>query len=116
MLPVRVTICCTRAMVVIAAPISTTNMTGFFATNRGFNFTNDSRIAARTRGPWKMLPAPDLRVAASSLPSSTSGVRRVGGCNPRVGSASRAGSGRGARSLAGTSVRVPSVMRVPGQH
>src|SRR5262249_6192332 len=33
--------------VVIAAPTSTTNMTGFFATMRGLSFTNDSRIARR---------------------------------------------------------------------
>src|SRR5262249_19818664 len=33
--------------VVIAAPTSTTNMTGFFATMRGLSFTNDSQIARR---------------------------------------------------------------------
>src|SRR5438270_618492 len=109
MLPVRVTICCTRTIVVIAAPTSTTNMTGFFATSRGCSLTNDWRIAARTSGPWKMLPAPALRVAASCLPSSTSGVRRVGGCNPRVGSASRAGTGRGA-------LLPVAISAEPGQH
>src|SRR5215470_8234625 len=31
--------------VVSAAPTSTTNMTGFFARTRGFNFTNDCLIA-----------------------------------------------------------------------
>src|SRR3954467_2413480 len=92
-------------MVVIAAPISTTNMTGFLATARGSNLRNDSPTAARTSGPWNRLPAPDLRVAVSSLPSSVSGVRVEGGRSPRVGSASRSGTERGARLDVVTTVR-----------
>src|SRR6266566_5477327 len=84
-------------MVVMAAPISTTNMTGFLATARGSNLRNDSPTAALTSGPWKRLPAPALRVAVSSLPSSVSGVRVEGGTSPRLGSASLSGTVRGAR-------------------
>ena len=46
-----VKICCSITIVVIAAPTSTTNITGFRATSRGSSLMNDCRIAARTSDP-----------------------------------------------------------------
>src|SRR5690349_2663077 len=43
--PTPVTASLITKTVVNAAPTSTTNITGFLATNRGLSFTNDSRIA-----------------------------------------------------------------------
>src|SRR6266850_3195935 len=61
--PAPVTASLITKTVVRAAPTSTTNITGFFATIRGFSFTNDSFIArlrisgsnrARARTPLEM--------------------------------------------------------------
>ncbi|OPY68463.1 MAG: hypothetical protein A4E62_02058 [Syntrophorhabdus sp. PtaU1.Bin002] len=35
----------TRPMAVITAPTSVTNMTGFFSSDRGFNFLKESAVA-----------------------------------------------------------------------
>src|SRR5258708_32410795 len=66
--------------VVRAAPTSTTNITGFFATSRGLSFTNDSfvallKISESNRGRARM----PLEISAVPSCSLTSGLRSAGG-------------------------------------
>ena len=85
-------------IVVMAAPTSTTNITGLRMTVAGIELPEGVQRVARA----DELAGPDARCrarrwAASSFISSVSGVRTSGGVRPRVGSASRAGTVRGGR-------------------
>src|SRR5262245_6248349 len=66
--------------VVKAAPTSTTNMTGFLATIRGFSFTKDSRIARRRiSGSKRGRARTHLEISGVASAILTTGLRSCGG-------------------------------------
>src|SRR5579875_1354739 len=80
----------------MAAPTSTTSITGLRATRRGSSLANASAIARRISGPFQAT-APARRSSTSRFIAAVSEVRRSGGSRPRAGTASRAGTERGGR-------------------
>jgi redox-sensitive bicupin YhaK (pirin superfamily) len=64
-------------MVVMAAPTSTTNMTGFFIMVRGFSLTNESRMARFTMGGSNSGRAREPFLGISVTGSATGGVMVV---------------------------------------